>query len=544
MKSERASEAAAAFRLLPSVEEVLQDARGAAASAPRALLIELVRGTLDAWREEIKAGRLGPTELEARLAAGALWTAVAERLAAEGRRGIVRAINATGVVLHTGLGRAPVHPEVAAAMAEAASSYCVLEVDRESGERNERDERLAELLVRATGAEAAIAVNNNAAAVLLALNTFAGGGREVIVSRGELVEIGGSFRVPDVMERAGARLCEVGTTNRTRMDDYRKAARPASAMLMKVHTSNFRVRGFTHEVTADELSVLGSELNLATCYDLGSGLLELPDMRPLALGDEPRVREAVSSGVDLVTFSGDKLLGAPQAGLIAGKRAAVRALRANPMYRAMRCDKVTLAGLERTFGLLLEGRGDELPARRMLLATAAELPPLPSAWQPASPRSALSRPTCAPSARSPAAAAPPTSSSTRSACASRRAAAPWASSPCACAAATRRSSPASRTTPSGSTRARCSTATSKARSKPSGIWTDPTRPAGRARQRAQPSRPADQRTISRIKLSYAAAPGPRPAVKSSTRPSSLTVAGPMAVTTWPSTSVTPSWTSS
>jgi L-seryl-tRNA(Ser) seleniumtransferase len=197
----------------------------------------------------------------------------------------------------------------------------------------------------------------------------------VVVSGGELVEIGGSFRVPDVMERAGARLREVGTTNRTRMDDYKRAAGPATAMLMKVHTSNFRVRGFTHEVTADELSVLGAELGLATCFDLGSGLLELPDMRPLALGDEPRVRDAVSSGVDLVTFSGDKLLGAPQAGLVVGKRAAVRALRANPMYRAMRCDKVTLAGLERTFALLLSGRGDELPARRMLLATAAELHP-------------------------------------------------------------------------------------------------------------------------------------------------------------------------
>jgi L-seryl-tRNA(Ser) seleniumtransferase len=375
-KRERASEAAAAFRLLPSVEEVLQDARGAAASVPRALLIELVRAVLDDWREEIKAGKLGAAEIEARLAAGDLWAEVAERLAAEGRRGIVRVVNATGVVLHTGLGRAPVHPEVAAAMAAAASAYCVLEVDRESGERNERDLRLSELVVRATGAEAAIAVNNNAAAVLLALNTFAGGGREVIVSRGELVEIGGSFRVPDVMERAGARLREVGTTNRTRMDDYRKAAGPAAAMLMKVHTSNFRVRGFTHEVTADELSVLGSELGLATCFDLGSGLLELPDMRPLALGDEPRVREAVSSGVDLVTFSGDKLLGAPQAGLIAGKQAAVRALRQNPMYRAMRCDKVTLAGLERTFDLVLAGRGDELPARRMLLATAAELRPV------------------------------------------------------------------------------------------------------------------------------------------------------------------------
>jgi L-seryl-tRNA(Ser) seleniumtransferase len=261
-------------------------------------------------------------------------------------------------------------------MAAAAGSYGVLEVDRDTGARNERDGRLSVLLARLTGAEAAIAVNNNAAAVLLALNTYAAGGREVVVSRGELVEIGGSFRVPDVMARAGARLREVGTTNRTRMDDYRGAVGEGTAMLMKVHTSNFRVRGFTHEVTPDELATLGAELGVATCFDLGSGLLETPDMRPLPLADEPRVREAVSSGVDLVSFSGDKLLGAPQAGLVVGKRGAVLALRRNPMYRAMRCDKVALAGLERTLQLMLEGRGDELPTRRMLLVTADELRPL------------------------------------------------------------------------------------------------------------------------------------------------------------------------
>ena len=195
------------------------------------------------------------------------------------------------------------------------------------------------------------------------------------MSRGELVESGGSFRVPDVMERAGALLREVGTTNRTRMEDYRAAAGEHTAMLMKVHTSNFRLRGFTPEVTPDELATVGAELGVPTCYDLGSGLLETASMAGLPLSDEPRVREAVSSGVDLVTFSGDKLLGAPQAGLIAGKRAAVRALRKNPMYRAMRCDKVTLAGLEATLRLMLAGRGDELPARRMMLASAESLRP-------------------------------------------------------------------------------------------------------------------------------------------------------------------------
>ena len=373
----------ASFRRLPSVEEVLRGPElgellagsGAAASARRALATELVRAVLDGWRAEIRTGRLDGPGIERRLAEGALAAEVRARLEADDRRGWQRVVNATGVVLHTGLGRAPVHPEVAAAMAEAAGSYGVLEVDRDTGARNERDGRLSELVARLTGAEAAIAVNNNAAAVLLALNTYASDGGEVIVSRGELVEIGGSFRVPDVMARAGAVLREVGTTNRTRMEDYRAAAGERTALLMKVHTSNFRVRGFTHEVTADELATLGTELDLPTCFDLGSGLLETPDMRPLPVGDEPRLREAVSSGVDLVTYSGDKLLGGPQAGIVVGKRAAVLALRKNPLYRAMRCDKVALAGLERTLTLMLEGRGDELPARRMLLATADELRP-------------------------------------------------------------------------------------------------------------------------------------------------------------------------
>ncbi len=369
---------AAAFRLLPGVDEVLGDPRLAGVEAPHEHLAELIRAALDDLRAEIQAGRLDAEGVREHLAQGGLAADVLERVAAEARRGYHRVVNATGVVLHTGLGRAPVHPEVAATMAEAARSYGILEVDRDTGQRNERDAHLSELIARLTGAEAAIAVNNNAAAVLLALNTYAGasgaGRREVVVSRGELVEIGGSFRVPDVMERAGALLREVGTTNRTRMEDYRAAAGEHTAMLMKVHTSNFRLRGFTHEVTPDELATVGAELGVPTCYDLGSGLLETASMAGLPLSDEPRVREAVSSGVDLVTFSGDKLLGAPQAGLIAGKRAAVRALRKNPMYRAMRCDKVTLAGLEATLRLMLAGRGDELPARRMMLASAASLP--------------------------------------------------------------------------------------------------------------------------------------------------------------------------
>ncbi len=365
-----------ALRLLPSVEEVLRtDELGVLAGrAPRALLLELVRAAIDGLRGEIRAGALDAAGLEARLASGAVATDVERRLAREARRGFHRAINATGVVLHTGLGRAPVHPEAAAAMCAAAASYGVLEVDRESGARNRRDDRLSELLVRLTGAEAGIAVNNNAAAVLLALNTFSAG-KETIVSRGELVEIGGSFRIPSVMERAGVRLREVGTTNRTRTEDYRAAIGEGTGMLMKVHTSNFRVQGFTHEVTADELATLGSERGIPTSYDLGSGLLETEHERPLGLEGEPGVQGAVASGVDLVSFSGDKLLGGPQAGLLVGRHAAIAALRENPIYRAVRLDKTAIAGLEATLALVLFGRGDELPARRMMLLSAEEIRP-------------------------------------------------------------------------------------------------------------------------------------------------------------------------
>jgi L-seryl-tRNA(Ser) seleniumtransferase len=364
------------FRLLPSVEELLRELAGDTHGAERELVALHVRDTLDAWRAEIREGKLARGDLEQALARGALAADVRARLDREARRGVVPAINATGVVLHTGLGRAPLHPEVASAMAAAARGYSVLELDRESGERNERDGRVSELAARLTGAQAAIAVNNNAGATYLVLSTFAWGGREVIVSRGELVEIGGSFRMPDVMARAGVTLREVGTTNRTRLADYRSAVGERSGLLLKVHTSNYRVEGFTAEVTPGELAALGRELGIATAFDLGSGLLETPSTHPLdALHDEPRVRAAVESGVDLVTFSGDKLLGGPQAGLIVGRREAVADVRRNPIYRALRLDKVTLAGLECTLELYLAGRADELPARRLLQLTAGELRP-------------------------------------------------------------------------------------------------------------------------------------------------------------------------
>ncbi len=365
------------YRLIPSVEHVLGLAEIAALEhqVGRDLLVRLVQSELDAWREEVRAG-LDAGELERRLSEDRLARAIVERVQRERRRGLVPVVNATGIVLHTGLGRAPVHPEVAAAMERVARSYCVLEVDRETGERNHRDGRLGELLARLTGAEAGIGVNNNAAAMLLALQTFAAG-RETLVSRGELVEIGGSFRMPDVMERAGTRLVEVGTTNRTRIGDYRAALRPETGLLLKVHTSNFRLVGFVEEVGAAELGELGRQAGVPSVFDLGSGLLECEGTTRLdaCLGDEPLVRAAVASGVDVVTFSGDKLLGGPQAGLLVGRREALAAMRKNPIYRALRLDKVTLAGLERTLELLLAGRGDELPTRAMLRAGPDELWP-------------------------------------------------------------------------------------------------------------------------------------------------------------------------
>jgi len=367
-----------AFRRLPQIDECLRDP-AIAAHVPRIgreLVGAFAAASIEAWRLEIRSGRLGAAELEERLARGDLARSIEALVRLEERKGVRRCINATGVVLNTGLGRAPVHPEVAVAMAEAARSYCVLEVDRESGERNQRDERLSELLSRLTGAEAAIGVNNNAGAVLLLFQTFAGG-KEAIVSRGELVEIGGSFRVPDVMARAGASLVEVGTTNRTRLADYERAIGPRTGLLVKVHTSNFRLVGFTEEVAPADLAKLARERGVACAYDLGSGLVEPSGAPPLAaiLGGEPLVREAVGAGVDVVCFSGDKLLGAPQAGLLVGKRAAIRALRENPIYRALRLDKVALAGLEKTLELLLRGRGGEIPARAMLALSAEAIRP-------------------------------------------------------------------------------------------------------------------------------------------------------------------------
>ncbi len=369
------------FRLLPSVEDVLAtpEVAGLVARVGRELVTDLARDVLASWRTAIQAGELDAPGVTERLERGDLARSLAKRVEREEKAGLVSVVNAAGVVLHTGLGRAPVHPEAAAAMERTARGYGTLEVERFSGRRNRRDDRLSELITRLVGGEAAIVVNNNAAAVLLLLNTFAAG-RETVVSRGELVEIGGSFRMPDVMERANTRLAEAGTTNRTRARDFETAVTREGAdvgLLLKVHTSNYRVVGFTEEIEADELAQLGKRLGVTTAFDLGSGLFEPDGAVPLTgVLREPLVREAMQSDVDVVCFSGDKLLGGPQAGILVGAKPAIDALRANPMYRALRLDKVAIAGLEATFALYLAGRGDEVPARAMLAMPPESLRPV------------------------------------------------------------------------------------------------------------------------------------------------------------------------
>ena len=362
-----------AYRLLPSVEELLVSAEKSEAPGLREQLAEHARRAVEELREAIGRGELDAAAVSERATPERVLARARELMARARGSGVQVCVNATGVVLHTGLGRAPAHPEVAAAMAAAAGHYCTVEVDRWTGQRNRRDDRVSEQLARLTGAEAGIAVNNCAGAVVLALATFARG-RETVLSRGELVEIGGSFRMPDVMREAGTRLVEVGTTNRTRIGDYEAAVGPETGLLLKVHTSNYRVRGFTEDVDPAALAELGRARGVPTVHDLGSGLLEASGATPLAeLGDEPRVREVVAGGLDVVTFSGDKLLGGPQAGLLVGTRERIGQLRANPFYRALRLDKVGLTGLERTLELLQDGRSDELPARALLLRDAQSL---------------------------------------------------------------------------------------------------------------------------------------------------------------------------
>ena len=361
------------LRQLPSVDELLQEPsiRGLMESVPRWAVVEAVREVLDRWRRIVAAGPSGSSQTDPPPRAVLIAEAreAARRL---DRPALRRLINATGVIVHTNLGRAPLPEAAIKRIVEVARGYSNLEYDLEHGTRRSRQAHVEWLLCRLTGAEAALAVNNNAAAVLLAINTLAEG-KEVIVSRGELVEIGDSFRIPDIMRRAGGILKEVGTTNRTYLRDYEAAIGGATAMLLKVHPSNFRILGFAAEVPVSELAALGQQRGLPVVEDVGSGALL--DLTQIGLPKEPLPSESVRAGADLVTFSGDKLLGGPQAGLIVGKRSLVERLHLNPLARAVRIDKLTLAALEATLRLCLdEGRAfSDIPVLRALAMPLREV---------------------------------------------------------------------------------------------------------------------------------------------------------------------------
>jgi len=342
------------LRDLPSVDELAGDGRLAGA-APRPLLVSAARSALSRAREELLAGA-EPGDLVERVES--------ELAAARGAR-LRRAINATGVIIHTNLGRAPLAREALERVSAVAGGYSNLEYDLGEGGRGSRQDHATPILRRLTGAEAALVVNNNAAAILLALAALAEG-REVLVSRGELIEIGDGFRIPDVLARSGARLREVGTTNRTRAGDYDRAIGPETALLLRVHQSNFRVVGFTEQPRLADLVRVARAHGLPLVDDLGSGALFASSS--LLLGDEPTARESLEAGADLVCFSGDKLLGGPQAGIIVGRAELVEQLRRHPLQRALRADKLTLAALEATLALYLDPElaAREVPVLRML----------------------------------------------------------------------------------------------------------------------------------------------------------------------------------
>ena len=337
------------LRELPSVDRLLADAQLAAAAerCGRPLVLAAVRAALARAREEALAG-FEPGDIVAR---------VIYELDARARPNLRRVLNATGVIVHTNLGRAPLAPEALARMHEVGSGYSNLEYDLDGGTRGSRQDHVAAHLRELTGAEAAVVVNNNAAAVLLALAAFAEG-REVLVSRGELVEIGDGFRIPEVLARSGAELVEVGTTNRTRLGDYERAITERTAVLLRVHQSNFRIVGFTEKPRTSDLARLADRHGLVLADDLGSGAL-------VEVGDEPTARESLAQGADVVTFSGDKLLGGPQAGIAAGRADLVERMRRHPLQRALRADKLTLAALEGTLAVYRAG-GRALPVLRML----------------------------------------------------------------------------------------------------------------------------------------------------------------------------------
>jgi L-seryl-tRNA(Ser) seleniumtransferase len=364
------SERQALLRQLPSIDRLLGSTSllALAASCPHVLLREAAQMAV----AEVRRGLLDQSADPPDCSLETVAARAAELARRSARPSLRRVINVTGTLLHTNLGRAPLCEAALQAINEVSRGYSNLEYDLEAGMRGKRFTHVEQLICRLTGAEAAHVVNNNAGAVLLALAALAGG-KKALVSRGELIEIGGSFRIPDIMAAGGTRMVEVGTTNKTHLDDYRRAIDSDTGLILKVHTSNYRIIGFTEAVTGAELADLAHAYQLPVLEDLGSGLLL--DLTAFGLPREPTVRETLAHGIDLVTFSGDKLLGGPQAGLIVGRRELVERLRKHPMARALRIDKMTLAALEATLQLYLdpERAFEQLPTLRMISTPPATL---------------------------------------------------------------------------------------------------------------------------------------------------------------------------
>lgn len=362
----------ALLRQLPSVDIVLKQPQSEQLQRKygRQPVVSCLRTLLDEWRGRLQRGEWQEAELQ--IAMANLFSQLSVQIESSLRPSLHPVINATGVIIHTNLGRSLLAEQAKQQMLGIASNYSTLEMDIASGERGSRYSHVHDLLLELTGAEDAIVVNNNAGAVVLALAALTAG-RQVVVSRGQLVEIGGSFRIPEVMEQSGCRLVEVGTTNKTHLRDYARAITADTAALLKVHTSNYQIIGFNQSVAGRDMAELAHEHGLLAIEDLGSGVLI--DLVPLGYPHEPTVLESLASGMDVVTFSGDKLLGGPQAGIAVGKGEAISRLRQHPLNRALRIDKLTLAALEATLRLYRDGQQaiEQIPTLRMLAAAVPTL---------------------------------------------------------------------------------------------------------------------------------------------------------------------------
>ncbi|HEU4389269.1 MAG TPA: L-seryl-tRNA(Sec) selenium transferase [Blastocatellia bacterium] len=363
------------LRSLPSIDRLLRRpaVEAICSETSRERVSEMLRDITQEIRDQVSSGdwQLPALHNGTESAAIEIERRLVERVRRRSVPSLRRVINATGVIIHTNLGRAPLSTAAVAAVTEAAGRYSNLEYDVEKGERGRRESHCQELLARLTGAERATVVNNNAAAVLIVLNSLAEGG-EVIVSRGELIEIGGSFRIPDVMEKSGVTLREVGTTNRTRLSDYERAINERTRLILRVHPSNYRIIGFTERPAVEEIAGLAQRHGIPSFEDLGSGCLV--DLTQYGIADEPVVRTSLQAGISLVSFSGDKMLGGPQAGVIAGSRELVERVKVNPLMRALRVDKMTYAALEATMRAYENGVArNEIPVVRALAATREEI---------------------------------------------------------------------------------------------------------------------------------------------------------------------------